>query len=260
MAKFFYTTALSEEKIDPTEVNQRFTDYANKVNTAKLDNDQFVVSAGRYRHLTEPQTIFLRNAQSGAAIGGGGGLTLATKNGSAYNELAGMRLTYSPSLDYRGTVNDRYPIGYIACEYESVLFQAHNYTLAILYSVNGGAAWSVYPNTERRFGRLNTHDTVALSIANPLWSELQEHPFTRVANTYRPNSSYNYRTLLTVGSLIGDNTAAHGSLGQIANITHFSVGIRCGDITVAAGAGNATKDMHTFDYCSLWLVAEDKGA
>jgi len=255
MAKFFYTTTLSEERVNRAELDQRFADYALKVNTAKLDNDQFVISAGRYRHLTEPQTVFLRKEQKGTAIGGGS-VALATKDGSAWNELSGMRLVYSPSLDYAGTSANRFPIGYVACEYESVLFQPHNYTLAILYSVNGGAAWSVMPNTERRFGSLNTQNSDLIpSLPYPLWTTAQKHPWTQVDDTYRPHSSYHYRALLTIAPLIGDDVAAHGNLAQIANITHFSVGIRAGDISAPAA-----NNIHFWDTCRIWLVAEDKGA
>ena len=250
MARFYYTTVLGEKKVSNTEINAKFANLTTAVNTTKFSNEQFAISSGRYRHMKEPGSIFLYVKEEGAAIGGGS-VTLSTKDGSAWNVLSGMVLTCQ-------TTNDNLnggPVGYICCEYESVHFAPHDYELAIGYSTNG-STYTLLKGTDRWFGRHNTHDaaagTASTAGANTLWTALVQDPFiTGAGATYRPKSSYAHRPLFTCAPLWGNSTFG---LPNPSSTVKYAVMIRAGRETEGA-----SKNIHFWDRCKIWLVVEDNG-
>lgn len=272
MARFYYTSTLSTTQLEFAELNSNFVDVTTQINTTKLSNDKFAINAGRYRHLKEPGSLFFYVEAEGTAIDvGGSSLTIATKDGSAWNRLHGCTVTYSPSLEYAGTSSEKQPIGYICAEYDSHNFsdaytvsgvdytmKGHNYQLCILYTLDGGSNWLEVPGTAVRFGQVNTHPADA-SIAHPLWTAKQKHPFTHVSSTYIPGSAYNHRSLFACAPIVGFGSTTHDNISSITGIDMWSVGIKAGDLSKQRFDSNATQNVHAFDKCRLWLVVEDAG-
>lgn len=275
MSRFFYTSSIDDSRVDFNDLNSGFSDIETAVNTTKIANDQFSINAGRYRHLSEPGSIFLYSEKEGTNLNvSGNGLTIATKDGSAWNRFNGLELTYTPQSNYTGTSSEKFPIGYICAEYEAHDFSdkytsggtdyfmhGHNYQIAIMYRTT--ASWSaplqVLNGTEARFGRLNSHYQTA-DTANPIWDAPQKHPFSHASLAYRPGTAYNGRTLFTCAPLLGFGSTTNDNTSSIVSIHSFSLAIKCGDLSKQRFNSNATQDCHAWDKARIWIVAEDPGA
>tara|TARA_R110002020_G_scaffold154335_2_gene333940 strand:+ start:4640 stop:5479 length:840 start_codon:yes stop_codon:yes gene_type:complete len=277
MSRFFYTSSIDDSRVDFNDLNSGFSDIETAINTTKIANDQFSINAGRYRHLSEPGSIFLYTEKEGANLNvSGNGLTIATKDGSAWNRFNGLQIDYNPSLNYAGLSSERFPIGYICAEYEAHDFSddffpgggslpeyqmlGHNYQIAIMYKIGDSSpTWATLPGTMVRFGRLNAHHHTATTDL-PIWSALQKNPYSMASSSWRPGSAYNCKALFTCAPLLGFGTTENDNLTSITSITNWSLAIKCGDLSKQRFNLNATRDCHAWDKARIWIVAEDPGA
>jgi len=251
MARFYYTTVLGEKKVSDTEINAKFANLTTAINSTKFSNEQFEISSGRYRHLKEPGTVFLYKEGVGDGIIGGG-RTLSTKNGTAWNVLTNMELTVTVT---RNVNTSGGPIGYICCEYESVNFDPHDYEIAIGKYTTSSSSWTHIPDTIRHFGVHNTHDATLGNTSTvgsaALYSALVQDPFNASSSvTYRPKASYAHKPLYTSVPITNKNVAGFTPTA----ISKYAPMIRCGRYS-----GGASKDIHWWDVCKFWIILEDNG-
>lgn len=235
MARFSYTGTLDRNKILEAELNQRFTDLANKANTTKFDIDSIRERSVRYRHYLEPPTIFARHELTGAAIHG------ALNKAGAWN-WTNIRIKHSQtSVNAPNGSEAGNPVIHVHGEYWSHDWEHSAYELGIGYSTDNAVSFSLWGYTNKFFGYTE-------ASATPRWTGMTTHYHTGVAANWYSKTFYSKRIVHT-----GTGAMSQGGV-NIANVTHWAIGIR---VNGPAAVGTGTHDIHPLDVGRLWLISRD---
>tara|TARA_R110002020_G_scaffold83990_3_gene208391 strand:- start:39 stop:746 length:708 start_codon:yes stop_codon:yes gene_type:complete len=233
MSKISLTLSLDETFVRRDEVNTLFNNFLVKINTTKLDFDQFRYKTIRYRHLSKPPVKFLWDEKVGAAIGGalpGGGAWLTTPC-----EILNVVHTagYDPGPGGLAAV-------YV--EYEATDWEDSAYEIAVGYRHSG--TWYSLEGTERTFGFKHTNDQ---GVA---YSGTTSHYYTGAAG-WKPEGAQNQPVITSCGLVSPTHIRAGHSM---QNIDRYALLLRMNAGALHAGG---TKTIDAWDRARIWAIVKD---
>ena len=239
MAEFFYTQALNRVEITQQNLQAMFDDIGTRVNTSLHDMEQFRRDSVRYKHLKKPFRVFASIEKTGTALYNAA-LIDWTVTPSWNWTLA--QLKHIQSVGVASNNSDAgNPVLHLSAQMYSHEWEMGSYEIGIGYSINNGAAFTHWPNTNSFFGATRAH-------TNPMWSAKTVHYHTGVAGTYWPGSMYAKREAHCV--LGGADFAGL----DLTTVTDWAIGIRRNGPTSNA---NGTNTLHELDTARLTLIARD---
>jgi len=236
MSKVSLTLPLSETFVSRGEVNTLFNDFLVKINTTKLDFDQFRYKSMRYRHLSKPPVRFLWDEKVGAAIGGalpGGGAWL-----TAACEVVNVVHTagYDPGTGAHAAV-------YV--QYEATDWEDNAYEIAVGYRHSG--TWYSLEGTERTLGWTHTHEN------GSAYSGTVNHYYTGVGG-WRPTGAFNHPVITSCGVV----SATHIRAGHsVQNIDRYALLLRMNSGSLHGSLNPGSKAIDAFDRARIWAIVKD---
>ena len=233
MSKFFFTGDVDEKFVRRAEVNQRFTDILTKINTTKLDFDQFRLKSLRYRHLSKPPVRFLWEEVIGALIGN------TLPGGGAWLVPTGLQIINVSHTGGYDPVAGQVASVYV--EYEATDWETSAYEIAVGYRHSG--TWYSLEGTERTFGEKSTQPE------GTAYSGTINHYYTNAVG-WRPTGAANQPVIQTCGVISASHIRAGHSLG---NIDRYGLMLRMN----AGDHSGGTKPIDEWDRARIWAIIKD---